>query len=188
MGGGIVAERIGGELLMTSYLATDTDLTAVASAIRTKGGTSAALSWPTGFVSAVNAIPSGGGGANTCTMTVTDADPEGINVICSSFSSGAPSGTFVAIAVCEYMSYDDDVKTVLVFVGTAGQTELVSDQCNTSFFVNDAWTTTELGQAFSRNRVAIVGNDFDYCDGSSETAFAYIAAYLGTYTATVIEV
>lgn len=174
---------------MTTYLTTDTDLTAVASAIRTKGGTSAALQWPSGFVSAVQAIPSGGGGGvNTCTMTVTDADPEGVNVICSSFSSGAPSGTFVAIAVCEAMSADDDNKTVLVFVGTDGQTELVSDQVNTSFFVNEAWSTMETGYVFSRNRVAIAGNDYDYCDGSSETAFSFIAAYLGTYTATVIEV
>lgn len=40
----------------------DADLTAVANAIRTKGGTSAQLAFPAGFVSAVNAIPTGGGG------------------------------------------------------------------------------------------------------------------------------
>lgn len=40
----------------------DTDLTSVANAIRTKGGTSASLAFPAGFVSAVNAIPTGGGG------------------------------------------------------------------------------------------------------------------------------
>lgn len=37
------------------------DLTSVANAIRTKGGTSASLAFPAGFVSAVNAIPTGGG-------------------------------------------------------------------------------------------------------------------------------
>lgn len=47
---------------MANYLATDTDLTAVANAIRTKGGTSAQMAFPNGFVSAVNAIPTGGGG------------------------------------------------------------------------------------------------------------------------------
>lgn len=36
------------------------DLTSVANAIRTKGGTSAQLAFPSGFVSAVNAIPTGG--------------------------------------------------------------------------------------------------------------------------------
>lgn len=40
----------------------DTDLTAVANAIRTKGDTSAALAFPTGFVDAVEAIETGGGG------------------------------------------------------------------------------------------------------------------------------
>lgn len=37
----------------------DTDLTSVANAIRTKGGTSSQLAFPEGFVSAVQAIPTG---------------------------------------------------------------------------------------------------------------------------------
>ena len=40
----------------------DSDLTSVANAIRTKGGTSAQLAFPAGFVSAIQAIPTGGGG------------------------------------------------------------------------------------------------------------------------------
>ena len=40
----------------------DSDLTSVANAIRTKGGTSAQLAFPAGFVSAIDAIPTGGGG------------------------------------------------------------------------------------------------------------------------------
>lgn len=40
----------------------DADLTSVANAIRTKGGTSASLAFPAGFVSAIGAIPTGGGG------------------------------------------------------------------------------------------------------------------------------
>lgn len=39
----------------------DSDLTSVANAIRTKGGTSASLAFPADFVSAIAAIPSGGG-------------------------------------------------------------------------------------------------------------------------------
>lgn len=39
----------------------DSDLTSVANAIRTKGGTSAQLAFPAGFVSAIGDIPSGGG-------------------------------------------------------------------------------------------------------------------------------
>lgn len=47
---------------MTDYLTTDTELTSVANAIRTKGGTSAALEWPADYVDAIDAIETGGGG------------------------------------------------------------------------------------------------------------------------------
>lgn len=47
---------------MADYLTTDTELASVASAIRTKGGTSSPLVYPAGFVNAINAIPTGGGG------------------------------------------------------------------------------------------------------------------------------
>ena len=41
---------------MSDYLTTDTELTSIADAIRTKGGTSTSLVYPTGFVSAIEAI------------------------------------------------------------------------------------------------------------------------------------
>lgn len=44
---------------MADYLVTDTELTGVANAIRTKGGTSVALEWPDGYSQAVAAIPTG---------------------------------------------------------------------------------------------------------------------------------
>ena len=44
---------------MSEYVVTDTELTAVANAIRTKGGTSAQLEWNTDFISAINAISGG---------------------------------------------------------------------------------------------------------------------------------
>ena len=45
---------------MANYLTTDTELTSVANAIRTKGGTNAQLTFPTGFVTAINNISTGG--------------------------------------------------------------------------------------------------------------------------------
>lgn len=45
---------------MADYVVSDTSLTTVANAIRTKGGTSAQLSFPDGFASAIAALPSGG--------------------------------------------------------------------------------------------------------------------------------
>lgn len=47
---------------MAKYLVEDTSLTAVADAIRTKGGTTGELEFPGGFVSAVEEIQTGGGG------------------------------------------------------------------------------------------------------------------------------
>lgn len=51
----------------------DSDLTSIANAIRTKGGTSAALAFPAGFMSAIGDIPTGGGGLayDTGTFTVS---------------------------------------------------------------------------------------------------------------------
>lgn len=46
---------------MSLYLTDSADLTSVADAIRTKGGTAAPLAFPQGFVSAIDAIPTGGG-------------------------------------------------------------------------------------------------------------------------------
>lgn len=45
---------------MTDYIVTDTELISVADAIRAKGGTSADLEWPAGYIAAINAIPTGG--------------------------------------------------------------------------------------------------------------------------------
>lgn len=44
-----------------NYITTDTELTSIANAIRTKGGTSAGLAFPSEFISAINAISGGGG-------------------------------------------------------------------------------------------------------------------------------
>ena len=68
---------------MANYVVSDTSLTAVADAIRAKGGTSAQLEFPAEFVSAIAAIPTGGGGASnivtgtfkgTTTGSVLDID------------------------------------------------------------------------------------------------------------------
>ena len=45
---------------MTTYLTTDTELTSIANAIRTKGDTSVSLAYPSGFISAINAITTAG--------------------------------------------------------------------------------------------------------------------------------
>lgn len=53
---------------MTKMYVESTDLTAVANAIRTKGGTSSPLVFPAGFSQAIADIPSGGGGAEITSL------------------------------------------------------------------------------------------------------------------------
>lgn len=48
-----------------TYLTTTAELNSVAQAIRTKGGTSAALEYPQGFIDAIDDIETGGGGGET---------------------------------------------------------------------------------------------------------------------------
>ena len=60
---------------MTDYMTNDTELKAVADAIRAKGGTSGQLAWPDGFADAVSAIQAGGGEdylAKRITNTLTE--------------------------------------------------------------------------------------------------------------------
>ena len=57
----------------------DADLTSVANAIRTKGGTSAQMAFPAGFVSAVNAIPTGGSGTKQITITENGTTTEDVS-------------------------------------------------------------------------------------------------------------
>lgn len=69
---------------MAEYLTNTTDLTAVADAIRVKGGTTAPLVYPDGFVSAINAITTVSPKLATVTVSVqsnSSIDPRFIFVI-----------------------------------------------------------------------------------------------------------
>ena len=69
---------------MADYLVTDTELTSIANAIRTKGGTSGTLSFPTGFVNAINDIQTGGGGVDLPVFTlVYDANEQVSSLTCN---------------------------------------------------------------------------------------------------------
>ena len=58
---------------MSDYRVTDTELSAVADAIRTKGGTSGLLEWHTGFISAIGAISTATLGTKNITANGTYA-------------------------------------------------------------------------------------------------------------------
>lgn len=75
----------------------NSDLTSVANAIRTKGGTSASLAFPAGFVDAINAIPTGGGGIpvpSGCTL-LDHADATGSCAIDTGVKLTYPSSGYL---------------------------------------------------------------------------------------------
>ena len=62
---------------MPNYLTNDTELTSIANAIRAKSGGSSPLTYPTEFVSAINNIPSGGGGGSASEKQINFMDYDG---------------------------------------------------------------------------------------------------------------
>ena len=86
---------------MAEYLTNTTDLTKVASAIRAKGGTTAQLVYPDGFVTAIQAIETGGGG--------------GSDELVNSLIERTISGTYV-----------NNTVTIIGRYGLAGCTKLTS--------------------------------------------------------------
>lgn len=74
----------------------DADLTSVANAIRTKGGTSASLAFPAGFVNAVEAIPTGVAptGTKTISLTSNGTTTEDVtNYASAEIAVNVPTGT-----------------------------------------------------------------------------------------------
>lgn len=74
--------------------ALDAGLLSVANAIRTKGGTSASLAFPAGFVSAVEAITAGGGGLaydiGTFTLSIDETSASVTTDAAEEFKTGVP--------------------------------------------------------------------------------------------------
>lgn len=83
---------------MSNYVVSDTTLTSVANAIRTKGGTSAQLEWPDEFISAIGAIS---GGSDTLTdllnNTMTTLEYNGTASIPQDFAKDKTSLTSVSM-------------------------------------------------------------------------------------------
>lgn len=89
---------------MTDYIATDTELTSVADAIREKGGTSAALEWPDGFVDAIGDISAGATNFVTGTFTASSSTGAAATVTIPYTGTGYPIAALVFIAEGAYKS------------------------------------------------------------------------------------
>lgn len=127
---------------MADYLTTDTELASVANAIRTKGGTSSPLVYPTGFVSAINAIPTGGGG-------IKYAKYETMNGEIFMFSEG------------DYLS-EDELRYSCVFSGFC----VDSNNSYASIAGSQTIYPDTLIFSFIDNQESIPYTIFDYSDGT----------------------
>lgn len=87
---------------MADYIVKDTELTSVANAIRTAGGTNSLLSFPNGFVSAVGNISDGGSSDfSTATVTVvntSDTHARSMRGACAG-DAGEDTGSFGSIGM-----------------------------------------------------------------------------------------
>ena len=129
--------------MATEYLTNATDLKAVADAIRTKAGSTAQLAFPDGFVTAVNGIQTGGGGAGfKVTFPATAAN---WNLV-----DGSYSGLLMA---------DGTVKPITDYSTLAGQTfeGVVGIRCYGSFAYHVLKITLSSGTIAQTNVAVQMG-------------------------------
>lgn len=144
----------------------NSDLTTVANAIRTKGGTSASLAFPSGFVSAIQAIPTGGGSATIAKATATATLTSAASSISFTGLSGNP--TSFAVTSAANIATSTNGVTMVTFDGTTlnGQTmttQVTADTGFTKSYSNGTLTITATTAEFQANQYKLV---YTY-DGSS---------------------
>ena len=178
---------------MAEYLINATDLTKVASAIREKGGTSASLVYPGGFVSAIQAIQTGAPlqiiVTTSAGATVT-ATKDSKTVSGTADASGNctltvdETGTWTVTATAESMTNTADV-----MVGTANVDLIMIDPVfgNNSWAaiikacqekqVPDTWNVGNSCNMTINNKtyaIDIIGkNHDDYADGSGKAPLTF---------------
>ena len=172
----------------------DADLTSVANAIRTKGGTSAQLAFPAGFVSAVEAIPTGGGGGKGFLLldTITvPANTRAVNLDFSNYQSydfffvvedvnlsaadwlyivrngSSPSGgTYANSAQHHYGVCFMQINTIPTKSGISASGIPQASGVNVIYsFNNDACTNLYI-YTYSANKTILAGSKFYICGGN----------------------
>ena len=167
---------------MADYLTTDTELTSIANAIRTKGGTSANLTYPAGFVDAIDAIQTGSTpvlqtkaksytpSETAQSETVTaDTGYDGLEEV--GISVGAISSSYVGSGITRRSSSDLSASGATV-TAPAGY---YASSASKSVAFGTAGTPTATKGTVSNHSVSVtpsVTNTTGYITGSTKTGTA----------------
>lgn len=147
----------------------DSDLTSVADAIRTKGGTSAQLAFPAGFVDAVEAIETGGEneqGLIALTINYTDSDNRtwAGTIEDNSIKNFSTSSTYMNIPL---------VLRIPIVIQTGDVISItVEDKTGGSFFAN-AFLLSVVYRSVSSTPKISVQDNFLFKDGNSTISTTY---------------
>ena len=129
---------------MANYIVSDTDLTSVANAIRTKGGTSAQLSFPTGYNTAIANISTGG--APTIVSGTFTTPSSGTQTVSIPYTgSGYPVVAFVVTA--NGLNKSDPFKSSTAYK-TIGEWVLIKKYSD----LKPNWTTSTMGYTYAENQ------------------------------------
>ena len=115
---------------MSKYVVDGTSLSAVADAIRTKGETSASLSFPTEFVNAINAIDTGGGGGGGTANVESGSFVLQSDIAANTYAIAHSLGEipdFVAVMASEFEALAEYTKNY-VSLSFASKINLISPQ------------------------------------------------------------
>lgn len=111
----------------------------IADAIRTKGGTSSSLSFPQGFIDAVNAIPTGGGGITVQKGAVSLTNNRGSQIGCNRIRMEVYTGSYLD-------AYNSNIANGSTL--TENSMAIFTDSNNVDFFIMHS---TANNLAFSYN-------------------------------------
>lgn len=127
---------------MANYIATDTELTSVANAIRAKGETSDPLVFPSGFVNAINAIPTGGGGGG---ITIVDTPDTHGGTIREIITNGDVKGVPACVEFIDYDGTPVTTKTKAQIEAMESDSDLPAFPSHTGLIAQGwNWTVAQL--------------------------------------------
>lgn len=195
---------------MANYIASDTDLTAVANAIRAKSGGSSQLAFPAGFVSEIQAIPSGGGGmvppvnalAQFEVSATLAANPTKMLIDISGLTSRMASSTAY---ISSLVLWRNDVVSATsygkiggtcVFLGRIAKSSVtLGSACTVQYsYGNNSSNSTSMysSNSFSNNIYTLTFKSLETLDGgidltgSFKGVFTMLAPWKSEYTGTKV--